>query len=780
MMTRRSFLAALSAAGLATGTTGWLGSRLFAMVQDGSLPKPSGLGIEKWVKTTCGSCPAGCGLDLRFVDGLPVGLRGNPANPGSLGGLCPAGHATLWDLLAGDRIRSPLRRTGKRGAGSWEEISWEEALDTLASRLDRLKSKGSPEQFAVLENGTDPLRSYWIDRVMGAFGSPNRVVMEDPAALWNAAVAELVGPKPGPLVPDFASAEGIVSFGHELFETDGHPVWQSKMWGRMRAPEKDRLTPLIYVGPRQSPSAFKADLWLPCRPGTEGTVALGLCYALLQERWLHEDGIPGPSREDWRDLQLWLRKSFHPEVVETVSGVSSGLLFRAARTLHPDKRQSLALVGSAPLIGPAGQGAARGVALLNLLLGALGRSGGWLPSPEIPIRLADFSLPPTAKARLDDARYGSDGLAVQAPGRFWTALAEGRSYPVDTLLVAGANPLRELPDPVMIGRALDRADFLAVTACRMNETADRADLVLPQSTVLESWGLHGSGRLLPQSVVSLRQPVIPPRQGSKPFEAFWFDLARKMETLGEGIVPDSPESAIKEMALGLYESGAGAVPDRPEDLAAIEFMESRGWSAGGGADSFEAFWKRFRASGVWYQPAGNTASAGALPHAEFRLPSEKSRREIEWLSSEDLGGRSSRAFQGNSPEDVHLMISDSNTLWKGRTAETPLMMEMASFRSGRGWETICEVNPLTAEGLGLGHGDPAVLETATGSIRVRIRIVPTVPPRAVAVTRGLSESRTQDPGESRRGNPMELVPFVVDESTGGWVLAADVRLKADI
>lgn len=785
MTTRRRFLFTLSAAGLAAATSGWLTSRLFVMIEDGSLPSPRGLGVERWVKTACGFCPAGCGLGVRLVDDLPVGIGGNRASASSFGGLCPAGHAGLWELLSADRVRLPMKRGGKRGSGSWESVSWEEALETIASRLNRLRAKGTPERLVVFEDGSDPLRSFWIDRVLYSYGSPNRVVPEDPESVWNAALTELAGPEAGTLVPDFTATDAIVSFGHELFETDGHPVWQSKMWGRMRAPDRSQLAPLVYVGPRQSPSAFKADLWVPCRPGTEGTVAFGLCYVLFQERLVEKDKIPGPTREEWQDLELWLRGSFHPEVVEAVSGVSPSSLFHAARAVRPSQGQGLALVGSAPLLGSAGLATARGVALLNLLLGALGRRGGWVASPEIPLRLPDAvspaaGLPPaTVKPRIDAGEDANDDRFTQAPGRFWLAMSEGRPYPVDTLIVNGSNPLRELPDPGLIRRAIDRADFVAVMASQMNETAAMADLVLPQATPLESWGLKTTERLLPYSVVTLQQPAISPRYESKQFEDFWFSLAQRLESFRPGTVPGSQEAAVEEMVRGLHESGLGAVPDEPEDLLVIEFLESRGWGAGNRSESFTEFWARFRASGTWYRFAQHTGPDGAVANMEFHIPSESVRRDVEWLSTEDLSGRSSRAFLGTSPEDVCLLVSDSNTLWKGRTAGTPLMMEMASFRSGRGWETICEVNPVTAEGVRLHHGDPAILETAGGSVRVRIQIVPTVPPRAVVVTRGLSESWPADQSAGRRGNPMKLVPFAVDDITGGWLLAADVRLKPD-
>ncbi|MEK7837837.1 MAG: twin-arginine translocation signal domain-containing protein, partial [candidate division NC10 bacterium] len=107
-LSRREFLATLAAGGVVAASSGWFTRRLFAMAEEGTLRAPPGPGVERWVPTLCRMCPAGCGIQVRLLDGLPVGLEGNHTNPLSAGGLCPAGFAGLQELVHPDRIRTPL------------------------------------------------------------------------------------------------------------------------------------------------------------------------------------------------------------------------------------------------------------------------------------------------------------------------------------------------------------------------------------------------------------------------------------------------------------------------------------------------------------------------------------------------------------------------------------------------------------------------------------------------------------------------------------------------
>ena len=132
-------------------------------------------GVEKWVPTICGQCMGGCGILVRVIDGWAVNIAGNPLHPVNRGTLCPKGIAGLQGLYDPDRIRSPLKRIGKRGEGRWQPISWDEALQAVTDSLKDLRRNGEPHRLAVLGGKYRGLmRSLW-ERFLEAFGSPNYI-----------------------------------------------------------------------------------------------------------------------------------------------------------------------------------------------------------------------------------------------------------------------------------------------------------------------------------------------------------------------------------------------------------------------------------------------------------------------------------------------------------------------------------------------------------------------------------------------------------------------------
>ena len=122
------------------------------------------------VPTTCFNCESACGL-LAYVDRDTMEVRkfeGNPEHPGSRGRNCAKGPATLNQVRDTDRILKPLKRTGPRGSGQWEEVSWEEALDDLAARIRQALVDGRPNE--VMYHVGRPGEDGFTERVLAAWG----------------------------------------------------------------------------------------------------------------------------------------------------------------------------------------------------------------------------------------------------------------------------------------------------------------------------------------------------------------------------------------------------------------------------------------------------------------------------------------------------------------------------------------------------------------------------------------------------------------------------------
>ena len=137
---RRDFLKIGGGAGVAIA----LGGGFYRWSQFPPVEKGLEPGVERWVPTVCGQCMGGCGILVRVIDGWAVNIAGNPLHPVNRGTLCPKGIAGLQGLYDPDRIRTPLKRIGKRGEGRWQPIPWDEALSTVTESLKKLRQMESP------------------------------------------------------------------------------------------------------------------------------------------------------------------------------------------------------------------------------------------------------------------------------------------------------------------------------------------------------------------------------------------------------------------------------------------------------------------------------------------------------------------------------------------------------------------------------------------------------------------------------------------------------------
>ena len=239
--------------------------------------------IEKWIPTICGQCMGGCGILVRVIDGWAVNIAGNPLHPVNRGTLCPKGIAGLQGLYDPDRIRTPLKRKGKRGEGQWDPISWDEALQMVTMALKDLRQKGQPHHLAILGGRYRGLmRSLW-ERFLEAYGSPNYI---DNQFQWEGPLNEglfLTQGIYGPPAYDLENSRYILSFGSGLLESYWSPVQALSAYGQFRRGTPERRGKLVQIEPRLSITAIKADEWIPIQPGTEGLLALGIANMMIKE-----------------------------------------------------------------------------------------------------------------------------------------------------------------------------------------------------------------------------------------------------------------------------------------------------------------------------------------------------------------------------------------------------------------------------------------------------------------------------------------------------------------
>ena len=205
-----------------------------------------GPGLESRLQTVCGLCEAGCGVTVRQVDGIPVGLQGNPNHPLNRGGLCPVGQAGLEILYAPERLEGPIKRSAGSG---FETTTWQAAIEEIGERLKTLTEQGQGDRIVLLTEEPGNLFFDLAEEFVRCFGSGSCArlggVDSTPYTLTQGIDA----------VPGFDLAETdlVLSFGLDVFEDGPTPLHAVASLIGSRATE-DRAG-LLHVGTRLSASA---------------------------------------------------------------------------------------------------------------------------------------------------------------------------------------------------------------------------------------------------------------------------------------------------------------------------------------------------------------------------------------------------------------------------------------------------------------------------------------------------------------------------------------------
>ncbi len=464
--------------------------------------------------TTCGMCPAGCGI-LVYVDGRDiVSIMGNPLHPYNRGKICALGSAGVNLFKDTQRLTKPLRRVGGRGEGRWREITWAEAIAELATRLGKVRAealRGSGSKWAFVISHEYAEEAWFLRRFLAGLG--NSVVLDEVdgqrARADEEAHQTVCGFKRG--IPDFGHADTIFNFGADLFGNHRRLVGCGVRFFEARS---QRRAYLVTLDPRHSTTASVSDEWIPLKPGTDYIVALAMAKVMLEEG-MADEAFLARSADASAAVLKEAFKGFDLRRAATVTGVDLLTIRRLVERFAQGSTRSVAIYGSGVLGHEHGSFNAQCVLLLNVLVGNLDQKGGYVRVAEIP--------------GFDPAHPLSEGQIETLPGTLLWELEQGGRQ-IAGLFTFEANPAYECPSVRRVGELLKNEDlvpFHVAMDSSMTETAALADLVLPSCTYLERWGLH-RGSLPGTQYLSVRQPVVPPLGEARPLEDVLIELGAHM------------------------------------------------------------------------------------------------------------------------------------------------------------------------------------------------------------------------------------------------------------
>jgi len=452
---RRDFLKMVGGAVVGTGT-GYVVSGapfqslqwLVEWTQDQYTPP---IGEERYIQGICNACPDKCSISVRKIDQRAVKVE--TSNQG-----CPMGQALLQVLYHPDRIKTPLKRTGDKGSGKFTEISWEDAINDISSKIDTLRVDGNAAQIAGINEAHAGISGKLLERLITAAGSPNIYVDPCFCNISRSAVA-LTQNTDGCIQYDFDKADYVLTFGARVLEGWGAPGTMHRAF----AGWKDRGARFVHVDTMATRTASAADQWVAVKPGTEAVLALGLANILITKMGKRSSGS-GFGR--FSELVI---NQYTPEQVSKITGVSPDMLMQIAKEFASARRP-------VAVAGKGGQGISSSsveiaaVQALNSLAGSLGS----LVKVRQDRGLGALNLDGYAKKGLKSAKA--------AKGLDEFAASDAKA---DLIIINGANPVYQSTYGKELIKKMKAASTVVVIAPLLNDTAQYADYVLPSLSSLE-------------------------------------------------------------------------------------------------------------------------------------------------------------------------------------------------------------------------------------------------------------------------------------------------------
>lgn len=682
------------------------------------MPAPA----QSQVRGACAlDCPDTCSWIVTVRDGAAVALRGDPAHPFTRGSLCNKMDGYLAYAGAADRLRHPLRRVGAKGTGTFSRISWDEALDTIATRLHDVIARHGGEaiwpyvgtgNLGILQGAYGVGRRLWnvlgtsrhvqtICMIAGGFGTgytlgDNRVGM-DPETLRQSRL--------------------VLLWGANVLSTQAH-LWRPILEARAAGAH------LVAIDPLRTRTAAACDEHLAPRPGTDAALALGLLHVVLAEG-AEDRAFLAEHTLGWEAFRARILE-YPPDRVAAITGLDAAAIHTLGRRLAHTRPTGIRVGIGLQRHGGGGM-AVRTITCIP------GVTGDW----RYPGGGAHYDT--RGFFGLDWAALWRDDLRT-APARalHMTRLAEGLldvdDPPVQALVVLAANPAVSVPDQTRVRRGLARDDLFTVVVDHvLTDTARYADIVLPGTAQIEHRDLlMAYGHLY----LAWNEAAVAPPGECRSHTEILRRLARRMG-LTEPALYDDDETLARQLLASGHPSLEGIT---------FEALQARGSIRLNYPEPFVPFAAGFPSpSGRLEFVSARMAEAGLDPVAGYTPPHE--------AVAADPALARAYPFALVTPADHYFL----NSTFAG--------VPRQQRRSGR---ATLLIHPDDATPLGIAGGDRVRVANARGAFEAVADLTDRVRPGVVVSTKG----RWPDGGST-----VNAVVAERDSDMGGGAVFHDTRVQ---
>lgn len=693
-------------------------------------------GAATYVNSVCTLCPGRCGITVRKIDDRAVKIDGMKEYPVNDGRACLLGLSGLQLLYGPMRVESPLKRTGKRGEGRWERISWKDAVSEIVKRLGDLRSKGRSHTVGFISGSDRGTVPRLCERFMTAYGSPNFMRMPSIRDSYELTLYLMQGVQAFPGF-DFENTDFVLSFGSGIIDGWGSPVYMA----RVNSIWHSSGTKVIQIEPRLSNTAAKSDKWLPINPGTEAALAMGLSHIIIKESLYDSDFISNDTQgfNDWKHFVL---DKYNPDSVAAITGIDSRTLVILARGFANASRP-LAICGRGDGITPVSLDECMAVHALNALVGNINKKGGiWAVSEPDYINWPEIEMDAKAavgmqRERLDGAGSKKYPFVRYLLNRLPEVILSEEKYPLQLLFVSGADPLYTLPDTKTARKAFGKIPFVVSFSSYLDETAQNADLILPNHIYLERYEDVPPPFGMIEPIIGLSRPVVEPLLNTK--------------HVGDVII---------QMAKGLGGSIADTFPWDNYDTCLEETLHK--------------IWNPLHEKGFF---PGSKLMTKVL-ETSYDTASGK----FEFINRETGSMAQFKPVGIDGDEKLYPLVLipyDSIRLASGSIGDPPFVIKTVEDSVLKGKDIFIEINPKTARTEGLSEGQQVVLITPKGKAAVKVHLFEGIMPGFIALPRGLGHTAWDEYLADKGVNFNNLIGPIEDPDSGldiAWGIRS--KLKA--
>jgi thiosulfate reductase / polysulfide reductase chain A len=685
---RRTFLALTGTAAAALSTAGCGRIRKFLRGAPSPSEQVALRGSTADIFSICDNCVNKCGVIARVSGGRLVKLDPNPHFPKSRAMLCAKGNAGVQTLYDPDRLKHPLIRVGERGAGRWRKASWDEALDVTAAGLQAVRAKYGPQ--SVLFSSSEAFQERFFRSFAQAFGSPNSV-RHPSMCLSSGNIGFFVTYG---TVPEFDLEHStyVIASGANRFESFITPDTVD-LAANLRA----RRTRLVYLDPRFTATAAKADEWLPIRPGTDLAFYLALINVIVTEN-LHDRAFVEAYTHGFDELAAHV-VPYTPEWAEKETEIPADRIRTIAREFAAHAPRAVIYRGRRSSWYTNDTEMRQAMAIANAIVGNWDTKGGVVPNESIGLgapEQPEYPFPDVPRVDGIAERHPLANVDDGAYVELRDAVLKDQPYPIRAWMIYKQNPMHILPDRRRTEATFRKMDFVAVVDIVPSDSAWLADVILPESTYLERNDPLEEFNA-PYPFIAMRQQVVPPLFNTKPNLEIMQGLASR---LGLG------------QFFGYDINGYRRAQLEPLGLSLRDLQ----------------------ATGTWTNRTGRRYGGTRTAEYRFRTPSGKIELANERLRRNGLDALPRYAPPAETPAgQLRLLPGKQAYFTHAANQNNAWLRELCP--EGRLW-----INRASATARGIADGDLVVVRSPIAEVRLKAWVTDRIRPDCVHLPHGFGQT----------------------------------------